>query len=214
MQLAQYFTKLLIWRLRRSRADSPLAERLANLYSPVANFRVMLRYNGIPALVQWILHSEANPPPTPYLRLLYRLQNAANLMYYPLEHIYWLASHKVLRLSEQTVNAVGMWSCRFWAAYVMLYFLQLQQEAKILAARSTDLVARARRGEDREVLRTEHRTIAKEMDSLLLNALINTAYFPLTIHWSLPSSPLPDVAVGICGSIAAVAQTYAAWKAA
>ncbi len=44
--------------------------------------------------------------------------------------------------------------------------------------------------------------------------LVNAAYFPLTVHWSLESSLFPDVGVGICGTIAAVAQLYMTYKAA
>jgi hypothetical protein len=55
--------------------------------------------------------------------------------------------------------------------------------------------------------------IKEERKLLALNALINAAYFPLTIHWSLEKSSLPDVGVGIFGTIAAVAQIHAAWEA-
>jgi hypothetical protein len=51
-----------------------------------------------------------------------------------------------------------------------------------------------------------------ELNSLALNTIINLAYFPLTIHWSFEKSSFPDIGVGICGTVAAVAQFYAAWK--
>ncbi|KAI9356216.1 peroxisomal biogenesis factor 11 [Zopfochytrium polystomum] len=214
LMLTQYTSKIVIWHLRRANPNSELAVRIGNLYSPVADFRVLLRYNGLVSLIQWILYSEANPPPTPYLHLLYRLQNLVNLAYYPLEHIYWLGAHKVIPLSESKLAKIGMWSCRFWAAYVILYFFQLHQEAKILSRKSQELVDRAKRGEEKEALKVEHQTIANELNSLLLNTIINLAYFPLTIHWSLEKSSFPDIAVGICGTIAAVAQFHSAWKTA
>ena len=46
-----------------------------------------------------------------------------------------------------------------------------------------------------------------------MNTIINAAYFPLTVHWSLETSSFPDVGVGIFGTIAALVQLKMAWKA-
>ena len=100
-----------------------LAQRVANFANPVSDFRILLRYYGLIPLTQWILFSEANPPPTAFLRFLYRAQNLVNLGYYPLEHIYWLGAHKVIPISDEKLAKIGMWSCRFWAAYVSILFI-------------------------------------------------------------------------------------------
>jgi hypothetical protein len=60
----------------------------------------------------------------------------------------------------------------------------------------------------------EEKIIQEEKKSLMYSTIINAAYFPLTLHWSMETSSLPDVGVGIFGSIAAVAQLITAWKAA
>ncbi|KAJ3412308.1 hypothetical protein HDV05_000966 [Chytridiales sp. JEL 0842] len=213
-KLAQYTSKIIIWHLKKRNPSSDLAIRISNFATPVSDFRILLRYYGLIPLTQWILFSEANPPPTAFLRLLYRLQNLVNLAYYPLEHTYWLGAHKIIPISDEKLGKIGIWSCRFWAAYVVLYFFQLHQEAKILSKRSADLVARAKKGEDKEVLKVEHNAIASELNSLMINTVINAAYFPLTIHWSIENSKLPDVAVGVFGTIAAVFQLAAAWASA
>ncbi|KAJ3380094.1 hypothetical protein HDU92_006205, partial [Lobulomyces angularis] len=99
---------------------------------------MLLRYYGLIPLVQWIIHSEKNPP-----KRLNRLQNGANLLYYPLEHIYWLAAHEVIPLSEEMKNKIGMWSTRFWASYVVLYFAQLYIDNEELKTRECMLKSRA-----------------------------------------------------------------------
>ncbi|KAJ3023683.1 UNVERIFIED_CONTAM: hypothetical protein HDU68_008505 [Siphonaria sp. JEL0065] len=213
LMLYAYVSKVLIIKLQERDKNSVLAQRLKNLAVPVGDTRVLLRYYGLIPLFQWIIFSERNPPSTPFLRLIYRLQNLANLGYYPLEHIYYLASHKVIQLTEETKNRVGIWSCRFWAAYVTLYFLQLHQEHRLLENRQLQLSQRQRsNAEPKEVLRAEQKAISNEYQSLIVNTIINSAYFPLTLHWSVEKSWFPEMGVGLCGSVAAVAQIYSAWK--
>ncbi|KAJ3114654.1 hypothetical protein HK100_001589 [Physocladia obscura] len=204
LMLYSYVSKIAIARLQARDPKSVLATRLRNFAIPVGDTRMLLRYYGLIPLFQWIIFSERNPPPTPFLRLVYRLQNLANLAYYPLEHVYYLASHKVINLTEETTNKIGMWSCRFWAAYVILYFLQLHQEHRLLEMRQLQLTQRSRgNSEPKEILRAEQKSIANDVEGLLVNTIINTAYFPLTLHWSVENSSFPEIGVGLCGSVAA-----------
>ncbi|KAJ3266816.1 hypothetical protein HDU77_010197 [Chytriomyces hyalinus] len=213
LMLYSYFSKVIVLRLQARDPNSLLATRLKNLAAPVSDTRILLRYYGLIPLVQWIIFSERNPPATPFLRLVYRLQNLANLCYYPLEHLYYLGAHKVVPMSDDTLNRVGIWSCRFWAAYVMLYFLQLYQEHRLLQVRQLKLIQRGKsNSESKEALRAEQRSVSEDMQALLVNTIINTAYLPLTLHWSVEKSVFPEMGVGICGSVAAVAQMYSAWK--
>ncbi|KAJ3065444.1 hypothetical protein HDU98_011200 [Podochytrium sp. JEL0797] len=192
LMLYQYVAKILILKLQQKDKSSLLAARLANLAAPVSDTRVLLRYSGLFSLVQWILFSERNPPPTPFLRVIYRLQNLANLCYYPLEHVYYLAAHKV-----------------------MLYFLQLHQEHRLLTLRQLHLTQRQRSAaEPKQVLLAEQASIDSERQGLAVNAVINAAYFPMTLHWSVEESVFPEMGVAVCGSVAAVAQVYSAWKSA
>ncbi len=95
---------------------------MANLASPVADFRILLRYYGLVPLTQWIIYSELHPAPNQKLQFLTRAQNIVNVLYYPLEHTYWLALHQIIPMSDKTRDKIGMWSCRFWAAYVVSLF--------------------------------------------------------------------------------------------
>lgn len=207
--LVQYAAKIVLHGIANKK--SSLAVSIANLAAPVADTRVLLRYYGLLSMGCWISASEQKPNPNATLRLLTRLQNLANLAYYPLEHIYWLASHKIINLSNETINKVGMYSCRFWAAYVLLYFFQLNEEARVISVKRRAL-KNGENAQDERIVKVKSKELNSEMNILTMNAIVNAAYFPLTIHWSLEKSSFPDLGVGICGTIAALTQFYMAWK--
>lgn len=208
-------SKIIIWYIKRKNSSSSIATRITNLAAPVSDFRVLLRYYGLIPLVQWALYSEANPAPTKKLQLLARLQNFSNFCYYPLEHAYWLGLHNVIPMKAETRDRIGIWSCRFWAAYVVLYFAQLWEEHKNLRIREHVLGMKKKNADaDRKAAIGAQKALREERKSLLINSVINAAYLPLTVHWSLENSAFPDVGVGMCGTIAAVAQIYTAWKSA
>jgi hypothetical protein len=121
-QTIQYSTKIINWYLRKSDPKSAFAQRLSNLAGPVSDFRILLRYYGLIPLFQWIIYSETHPAPNPKLQWLTRAQNLVNVVYYPLEHAYWLGLHEVIPMDSKTRDKIGMWSCRFWAAYVVSFF--------------------------------------------------------------------------------------------
>lgn len=117
--LVQYVSKLVVFGLRTRDPSSTVAIRVLNLSGPVSDFRILLRYYGLLPLAQWIIASEQNPDPNLLLRSLTRLQNLVNVIYYPLEHTYWLALHNVVPISAETRDKIGMWSCRFWSEFVI-----------------------------------------------------------------------------------------------
>lgn len=100
---------------------------------------------------------ERSPPPTRRLRTIERLQGWSMLAYYPLEHLYYLLSHSAIpdklplpsltafipfvRTKPGTkhipldLGALGVWSTRFWAAYVVLQIAHLREDSKLLAVR-------------------------------------------------------------------------------
>jgi hypothetical protein len=170
----------------------------------------LLRYYGLIPLVKWIVDTEQNPDPNPRLQLLGRLQNIVNLLYYPLEHAYWLGLHQVIPMSDKTRDKIGMWSCRFWAAYVVFYFAQLWEEKRLMSLKEKSLLKKS--GDEKA--QQELKQLAKQKKDWTVATMINTAYFPLTVHWSLETSSFPDVGVGFFGTIAALLQWKAAWRAA
>lgn len=104
---------------------------------------------------------ERNPSPTRKLRTIERLQGWSMLGYYPLEHLYYLLSHDIIpeKLALPSLTAfvpfirtrpstkyiplqlgtLGLWSTRFWAAYVFLQLAHLREDEKLLRVRARTL---------------------------------------------------------------------------
>lgn len=79
------------------------------------------------------------------------------IAYYPLEHLYYLLAHSIVpaelpmpsllsllpftksKRSDRRIpldmNAISIWSCRFWALYVALQFAHLREDRKLLQVR-------------------------------------------------------------------------------
>ncbi|KAG1470746.1 hypothetical protein G6F56_002501 [Rhizopus delemar] len=221
LMFIQYWSKIVIWYLqRRSSAVKvagqtiSLAQRIQNFSSPVSDFRILLRYYGLLPMVQYMNYLEYNQPSSKVALTIERLQNWANIIYYPLEHIYWLGAHQVIPISEEKTNKIGMWSCRFWAVYVVLEYGRLAEQYKNLKNRETSLLKRIKSGdiEINEDPEAEMATIKAERSSMIINTCINTGYLPLTVHWSLERSNFPDVLVGVFGGFASIFQIYSAWQ--
>ncbi|KAI8072178.1 peroxisomal biogenesis factor 11 [Gilbertella persicaria] len=220
LMFIQYWSKVIIWFLQKRHAvplKSTLSviQRIQNLSGPVSDFRILLRYYGLLPMVQYMNYIEYNPPSSPLALTIERLQNWANVIYYPLEHIYWLGAHQVIPLSEEKTNKIGMWSCRFWAAYVVLEYGRLAEQYKQLKLKETGLLRRIKAGdiETHEDPEAEMAAIKAERTTMIVNTCINTGYLPLTVHWSLERSSFPDVLVGVFGGFASIFQIYSAWKA-
>ncbi|KAI7871881.1 peroxisomal biogenesis factor 11 [Spinellus fusiger] len=221
LMFIQYWSKILVWFLQRRSPPLKiavsvltLAQRIQNFASPVSDFRILLRYYGLLPLLQYMNYIEHHPPASATALHIERLQNWCNVIYYPLEHIYWLGAHQIIPVSEEKTNAIGMWSCRFWAAYVLLEYARLADQHSGLKQRETDLLRRIKAGDiqTEEDPEADMARIKAERQSMLISACINTGYLPLTVHWSLKHSNFPDVLVGVFGGFASVLQIYTAWK--
>lgn len=166
----------MIWFLQRKSGTKVAIARVQNLASPVSDFRILLRYYGLLPMVQYMNYLEYHPPATRLALTIERIQNWCNVIYYPLEHIYWLGAHQVIPLSEDKTNKIGMWSCRFWAAYVVLEFGRLYEQYRNLKSRETALLKRIKAGdvESDEDPEAEMARIKAERSSLFVNTMINS----------------------------------------
>ncbi|KAI8145604.1 peroxisomal biogenesis factor 11 [Fennellomyces sp. T-0311] len=213
LMFIQYWSKIVIFFLNK-RMGGLGSKRIQNLASPVSDFRILLRYYGLLPMVQYMNYIEFHPPATPLALGIERLQNWCNIIYYPLEHIYWLGAHQVIPLSDDKTNKIGIWSCRFWAAYVVLEYGRLAEQYRCLKKRETGLLKRIKAGdvETDEDPEAEMASIKAERSSIFVNTMINSGYLPLTVHWSLEKGLISDVWVGLFGGFASIFQIYAAWR--
>ncbi|KAJ2769683.1 hypothetical protein IWQ57_003003 [Coemansia nantahalensis] len=208
--VAQYFTKIVVWVLAR-RGGKSAAERVRLFSSLVADYRIMIRLPGLLGMAQAIRHCEQSPAPSRTLQWLDRAMNLSLVCYYPLEHAYWLGAHRILPLSDRAVEDAGYWSCRFWAAWVAMQFARLGVEHRQIAARRRRVLTRG--SADAATMQHELDAVDADARSWKIQLLINACYFPLTLHWSVRGSTFPEVAVGVFGTVAAIAQAYNVWQA-
>ncbi|CAG8613908.1 10190_t:CDS:2, partial [Dentiscutata heterogama] len=118
------------------------------------------------------------------------------------------AFRKIITMSPERINKISLWCCRWWALYVLLQFWHLAIERSLLVRRRREL----RVDGDVETVLREKRELKSEGDRIFREILINVGYFPLTLHWSIENSRLPDVGVGIFGTLAAFYEISKAWK--
>ncbi|KAI9323679.1 peroxisomal biogenesis factor 11 [Dichotomocladium elegans] len=215
LMFIQYWSKIIIWFFSRNgRGVTGVAARFQNLSSPVSDFRILLRYYGLLPMVQYMNYLEYHPPASRLALNIERIQNWCNICYYPLEHLYWLGAHNIIPFSEEKTNKISIWSCRFWAAYVILEYGRLAEQYRNLKKRETSLLKRIKAGdiELEEDPEKEMASIKAERSSIFVNTMINSGYLPLTVHWSLEQGLIPDVLVGLFGGFASIFQIYAAWR--
>lgn len=155
---------------------------------------VIYFYLGILPIFQWLKSIEKSPPATRKLLTIERLQGWSMLLYYPLEHLSYLGYHGIIPTSftsplsifsskkrKITLNpdVLSIWSCRFWAVYVILHFFHLIEDRKLLHQRHSSI----RKAKGAGLSRAEGEEIMQRWDAFWSEVVINLGYLPLTIHW-------------------------------
>ncbi|PLW08665.1 hypothetical protein PCANC_10281 [Puccinia coronata f. sp. avenae] len=227
VQYSAILLRQLVSRSKNGTANKTLAARLAALSKLLSDARTTYRLWDLISIIQWLRSLNTLPPSGSRPVQIERLQVITMLIYYPLEHLYFLASKGVLPLSPRLINKAAIYSCRAWAAYTFLHFYHLWEELKLLEHERSQLHAfhagsekpsSGSSGSPRKPASSAMTRSLQELDerrAALFNGLIvNLAYTPLTLHWSLSKGLYKsDTITGICGLVAAVGQLRAGWKA-
>lgn len=141
-------------------------------------------------------------------RIVYS-QVAVNILYQYLENGAYLASKGVMGWSTEKQNKAWVWSSRFWMAHVVLDFGRLYREWTLRKQRGTEEERRTD-GPKGDVI-TE-RGEEEWRASWTKEMVVNLAYAPLTLHWSLEKGLVGDFWVGLLGSVAGVLGLGTLWK--
>ncbi|KAF2276386.1 uncharacterized protein EI97DRAFT_433224 [Westerdykella ornata] len=211
---------------RRDAVLAKAAKSSQALYAVISDFRIFVRLWGLLGLYTWAKGEwkgadgagAARQRKSWKERILKGITWAeigSLVAFQVLENGAYLSSKKVLT-SEAWAGEQGaaretkwwLWSCRFWAAYVVLEGARLGtlwyyagEEDRALEAdgeKEGKLVRERKRAEDRLWWR---------------DILSNAGYFPLTLHWSVDGGLMGDMAVGLCGMLAGGANLLDAWQA-
>lgn len=150
-----------------------------------------------------------NPHEDVVVRRLVHSQVAVNIFYQYLENGAYLSSKGVMGWSSEKQNKAWKWSSRFWAAHIGLDFIRLYRECMLRKRRGTEEERRTD-GPKGDVIteRGEEEWRAKWMREVL----IDLAWAPLTMHWSLEKGMIGDFWIGLLGSVAGFAGLGARWK--
>ncbi|KAK9246731.1 hypothetical protein V1506DRAFT_534140 [Lipomyces tetrasporus] len=177
-----------------------VAVRMRALSSLISDVRIFHRLWGLIGLLRWAIATLQAPPKDAVLKAVAFTQVVSNIIYQPLENIAYLGSHGIIPFSKAKINRLWVVSSRLWAAHVILEFVRLAR-VKYLAKKDVSEQS------------GEKVTDGHTADTLWRRQLIvNAAYFPLTIHWSLETGLLTDLAVGALGTIAGGARLVPLWK--
>ncbi|KAH7926099.1 hypothetical protein BV22DRAFT_1104558 [Leucogyrophana mollusca] len=207
----------------RKDASSTAAVSFSSFASIIGDSKMLGRMWGLLPIVQWLSSIERNPPPTRALLTIERLQGWSMLGYYPLEHLYYLRAHDLIpatipslttllgrstkRITLNT-NVLAMWSCRFWALYVILQFAHLREDRKLLVLREKNLKKGKGLTEEDGV------DLGNRWDAYWNELIANTANLPLAIHWSLEHGLYTnEIWTGALGLINGIASFRSGWKA-
>ncbi|KAH8801705.1 hypothetical protein F5884DRAFT_524901 [Xylogone sp. PMI_703] len=178
------------------------SERLKALSGVISDFRIFVRLWGLIGVWKWGKSVWNDPPKDRLVRVIAFSQVLSILIYQYLENGAYLATKRVLKWSKQKETKAWLWSCRFWMAYVGLDFIRLFREYALKKRRESGTEKNEAVAEqDAEWAATWRREL-----------VVNMAWAPLTLHWSLETGLVNDFWVGFFGSVAGVVGITRLWK--
>lgn len=191
--------------LARARALPTLSRRLAALSALIADVRIFARLWGLLGIWRWGKSVLVDAPPADATqRAIARAQVLVNVLYQGLENGAYLSSKGALGWSAERQNWAWLWSSRFWAAHVGLEFLRLAYEAS---------VGRGKKGE-KAVETAEEKAVEKtRLETWRRELVVNLAYAPLTLHWSVDGGLISPLVVGVLGSVVGAINVPRLWRA-
>ena len=190
-----------------------------------------MRLWGLLGMYQWGKAAYLQPSKDALTRRVTYAQVAVNTVYQVLENGAYLSSKGVMGWSGEKQNKAWLWSSRMWAAHVALEFVKLghgmlkvKQEAKgnlkdslvntgsqfdqmKIEKVAEDVVEESKLVADAAVKK------AKEDKAWTDGFIKNSAYAPLTLHWSLDGGLVSPFVVGALGTIVGLVNVGNQWRA-
>jgi len=182
------------------------AKRLKALSELISDFRIFARLWGLLGIYKWGKAAWAgrNEDKDTVLRRIEYAQVLVNIAYQYLENGAYLSSKGVMGWSKEKQGSAWAWSSRFWMAHVVMDFVRLGREVVLRREREKGV------GEvEGEIEDLEERKWKKTWRRQFL---VNAAWAPLTMHWSLESGLVSEFWVGVFGSVAGGAGLIQRWK--
>ncbi|KAI4866892.1 hypothetical protein F4820DRAFT_415360 [Hypoxylon rubiginosum] len=135
------------------------------------------------------------------------VQLATCVVFQSLENVAYLSSKNVLGWSPAAQRKAGLWSARFWAAFVGAELGRLAYESRKRGRRS-----RAEKFAGGKTAAEVQRDEAEWAGAWRGSVVRNLAWAPLTLHWSTETGLLSEMAVGALASVPGVIQMRDLWR--
>ena len=188
----------------------------------MSNIRYVLRLFGILETLRDLgKNCGASEETEHLLKFITRLQTWSLLIYYPLEHMYWLSSQGIYPLRHAT--SFSLWSCRAWAFYILLDLIGDSYRLYLLTYETSE--AWKVSGASRNMFPSSYlqETYVKNLDmprnllissrrrAIYVKSIMNLCDLPLAIAWSLNRDLLSPLALILCGCISSSIGLYVKW---
>lgn len=193
----------------------------------IGDFRIFVRLWGLAGIYMWA-RGTLNAPlahdastKDRLVRTITWSQIASCALFQVLENGAYLSGKGALTSSawsgeagKRRENRWWLWSCRFWAAHVVLelarlgvlqYYWDRSSEAE--AGKEKEMVTDGEK--EGKMLQAQRR---RESWLWWKDLVGNCAYLPMTLHWSVEKGFLSDWGVGLLGTIASGSLLVDAWR--
>ncbi|OMH79065.1 hypothetical protein AX774_g7530 [Zancudomyces culisetae] len=210
LMIAQYSTRVLGWLLLK-RQKKDWAQRVTKLSVMLSAHRIMARMLTLVPLYNACITGLLTPDKSRLIRATNIVQSLSMLAFYPLERMFWLIQNELIPVPVSDAPRYFLLACRFWGTWVALNFVKLFDSYREIQAKRSKVLSNA--SLDAEEVQ-EELVVLKAREATWKRALIsNAAFFPLTLHWSSVGVVVPDVAIGIAGTVAGICNFINNWNA-
>ncbi|TGO57080.1 hypothetical protein BOTNAR_0209g00090 [Botryotinia narcissicola] len=177
-----------------------LATRFKALSALISDFRTFGRLWGLLAIYKWAKATWNSPPEDTLIRKIVQIQVLANLCYQVLENGAYLSSKNILSWDKTKQAKAEIWSVRCWMVHVGLDIVKLGIEY-------------GRRDKEMAEMKGEKVKEHREwMERWRKSLIVNLAYAPLTVHWSLEGGLVTEFWVGLLGNVAGGTSLRYLWR--
>jgi len=203
----------LLWickiKARKGGEKLPLALFLKDFYVKMSDARFLNRFFCLPSIIEELLgyYGSGKKLPEDTESVAGRVMALSMLPYYPLDHLYYLAtlSPNILGLNA---DRMSRWSCIAWTVYVV---------ADLVAAwaRISNLLEEAKRsGADTGEKSSKVAKLQRQqkITNLLLRMACALCDLPMAMHWSVSNGPLNDKQIGWLGVGGGIFGLWLKWR--
>jgi hypothetical protein len=185
-----------------------LTDSSKKLASLISDFRIFVRLWGLLDMYAWGRATWTNPPRDKMLRYLEWARVISNVGFQYLENGAYLAQHGIINMADKKQTQWWLWSSQFWALDTTLNFVRLARLRQL--RKQEDKKQIETEGGDEKELKLQRRQAEVQW---LKSVIVNAAWQPLTIHWSLEKGAISDPWVGIFGMVAGGIGLRDKWRA-